>query len=468
MSISQALAPNSPSAQILPTDIGQRLRRIRLSRNLTQGEMSQGMFSVSYISGIERGRIRPSLGALERIARLLHIPVNQLLTDNDSQPLSPQSRFYLHESSSREPSTIIERSLQEAAILQRQSRSTEAINVLMQLNRHDLTARDSATLDLYLASCYRDQGRAEEARQAAQNGIKAAEYAGEGDLADRLRAELAQAYSLLHCQDLAITLYQQILQALQDSPSIDLAFHLRLLLALGDAYASVGRHDESLTVLVQAATVAEEVSNPEQLASYYWDIYQARTSSKRDTAEAKDAALRTLSCLETARHNNLVIQTFILLGRVLVAEGQIDKGRAQLQQAYDMACGLRNPRGIAEAARYLTSVYLLERRFPEAQHTVAVALSAAEQTGDTEELARSTLVLAHIQSASAQDEEAAASFERTIDLFQARQSTTTHRELGKAYADYAEFLEHQGHSTQALSMLKLAYNVLQHEQVLDT
>src|SRR5215831_18854781 len=43
--------------------LGQRLRQARLARNLTQSEVAASQFSVSYISAVERGQIRPSLGA---------------------------------------------------------------------------------------------------------------------------------------------------------------------------------------------------------------------------------------------------------------------------------------------------------------------------------------------------------------------------------------------------------------------
>jgi transcriptional regulator with XRE-family HTH domain len=44
--------------------LGQRLRSARIARNLTQGEVAKDQFSISYISAVERGQIRPSLGVL--------------------------------------------------------------------------------------------------------------------------------------------------------------------------------------------------------------------------------------------------------------------------------------------------------------------------------------------------------------------------------------------------------------------
>src|SRR5215472_1882833 len=63
--------------------LGHRLRRARLNRNLTQGEVARNQFSVSYVSAVERGQIRPSLGALEKLAERLQVPVTELLSEGE-------------------------------------------------------------------------------------------------------------------------------------------------------------------------------------------------------------------------------------------------------------------------------------------------------------------------------------------------------------------------------------------------
>src|SRR5579862_5886065 len=61
--------------------LGQRLREARLARDMTQGEVAKGHFSVSYVSAVERGQIRPSLSALTTLAETLRISVTELLSD---------------------------------------------------------------------------------------------------------------------------------------------------------------------------------------------------------------------------------------------------------------------------------------------------------------------------------------------------------------------------------------------------
>jgi transcriptional regulator with XRE-family HTH domain len=60
---------------------GQRLREIRLSRRMSQERFAELLnISVDFLSLIERGRNAPSFETLERMARRLRVPVEDLFT----------------------------------------------------------------------------------------------------------------------------------------------------------------------------------------------------------------------------------------------------------------------------------------------------------------------------------------------------------------------------------------------------
>lgn len=62
--------------------IGQRLREIRESKNLTQGDLGKrsGLLP-GYISRVERGRTSPLVNTLEKLARALEVPLYVLFHD---------------------------------------------------------------------------------------------------------------------------------------------------------------------------------------------------------------------------------------------------------------------------------------------------------------------------------------------------------------------------------------------------
>ena len=66
-----------------PESIGQRLRRLRLERNLSQRELSSPGVSYAYISRIEAEARRPSVKALRQLAPKLGVSVEYLETGSD-------------------------------------------------------------------------------------------------------------------------------------------------------------------------------------------------------------------------------------------------------------------------------------------------------------------------------------------------------------------------------------------------
>src|SRR5947207_11023988 len=63
--------------------IGERLRRLRLERGLSQRELSEPGVSYAYISRIEGGARRPSVKALRMLARKLGVTADYLETGSE-------------------------------------------------------------------------------------------------------------------------------------------------------------------------------------------------------------------------------------------------------------------------------------------------------------------------------------------------------------------------------------------------
>ena len=70
--------------------IGRRLRELRESRNLSQGDVEKrtGLLRC-YTSRVENGHTVPSIETLEKYARAHEIPMYKLFLDGDGQPQKP-------------------------------------------------------------------------------------------------------------------------------------------------------------------------------------------------------------------------------------------------------------------------------------------------------------------------------------------------------------------------------------------
>lgn len=62
--------------------LGERIRQIRIHREMTQGELVKGICSITYLSRIENGQIKPSQSFLQKVAKKLDIDVNHLIKVN--------------------------------------------------------------------------------------------------------------------------------------------------------------------------------------------------------------------------------------------------------------------------------------------------------------------------------------------------------------------------------------------------
>src|SRR6266700_4645778 len=83
MSEAHLMIQNSVSVATAGETIGQRLKRLRLERGLSQRDLSSPGVSYAYISRIEAGARTPSVKALRMLAAKLGVSVEYLETGQD-------------------------------------------------------------------------------------------------------------------------------------------------------------------------------------------------------------------------------------------------------------------------------------------------------------------------------------------------------------------------------------------------
>ena len=433
--------------------LGQRLRRARLARNLTQGEVARSQFSVSYVSAVERGQIRPSLGALERLAERLQVPVTDLLGTGDLDAKLGVSYSESREANADRYRDEIDTRLREAQIQAQQGNVTAALELLRRTSMQQLSQRESVLTHLVTATCYVAMGNGDEARRVASEALPNAERLGDRDTAERLRNALGDAYALLHSYPLALEHYRGCLNAITQGQIQDPAFKLTVLYNIGNQYSRLGESDNAVEYLRQATQVAQDVVNPERLGAAYWAM-SAASSSKGDAALSRLYAQRSLGAYEEAKHRRLVSQVFTRLGRAFAQAGRVDEALTELKAAYQIASSQQDVRGIAEAQRNLAAVYLAENRLDDAVTAAQEALDQATATSNPAERAESYVTLAQVQEQQGAFDKAEASFNSAIELLN---SSGQAERLREAFASFSEYLERRGDSKRAFAMLKQAY-----------
>jgi tetratricopeptide (TPR) repeat protein len=433
--------------------LGAKLRKARLARNLTQSEVAQKQFSVSYISAVERGQIRPSLGALEKLAERLQVPLSELLREDDSMPIPPLPSVERGEASPERQE--VENRLREGLILSRQGKPNEAIDVLNRIRHRSLTPNEQILYHWYLGRCYIQLSRLDDARREILEGIAVAERSGDQEQRGWLYLELGNAYSAMRKHQLALEQYQVCQDAALKGLIKDPVFQLNVLYHIGDEYRHLGEYGPAMEALGQAAELAADVTNPEQLGSLYANL-SATFAGQGDGKRAKAYAIRSAAAFEDAGNQRLVEQIYNRLGNVFAQTGQSEDALVHLHTAYSMAERSRDMRGAAEAQRGLAVIYLQQGKVEEAAKASDDALNLATSLSDP--VLEGEALLAQAQIFSARHEEASAetNFERAISLLQEADAS---QPLTEAYKQFSDYLEAHGQGNRALSLLKQAWQL---------
>lgn len=433
--------------------LGQRLRRARLSRNLTQSEVAQRQFSVSYISAVERGQIRPSLGALERLADRLQVPLSDLMREDDSLPIPPVIAAERGENSAARDE--FESRLLEAQVLARQGQADAALAVLARLGNQTLQPREQVLVQWQRAYSYIAARQGEQARHELQEAIPAAERLGDAELRARLHNEMGNALRLTHKHQLALEHYREALDAIEQGSVKDPTFHLQVLYNIGTELWQLDDHAAAVEYLGQAAAIAEEVLNPERLGAIFWSLNTA-LAAQNDTRRAREYARRSLAAYEDAGNQRLAGEVYTQLGRAYTHASRIEDALAHLVRARQMAEQQHDVRGVIEAQRGLVAVYLQQGQTEDALRATEDAIRRAEGLEDAVLRGETLLARANVRNALGQATQAEGDYEQAIESLSAADAP---QQLSDAYAQYSAFLETRGESQRALGLLKQAWQL---------
>jgi tetratricopeptide (TPR) repeat protein len=429
--------------------LGQRLRQARLARNLTQSEVAASQFSVSYISAVERGQIRPSLGALEKLAQRLQVSVADLVRIEPGDVVAPAAGGYV----SAYERDDIDAQMREANILIRQGNPEAALEMLAPLAERGPSLREQATLKWHLAFCYNALHRTDDARNDAQESIQLADRVGDPDLRERARLELSLSYSLAQKHQAALDQLRLCLEAIEKGVVLDPLFRMKVMFYLGSESWLLGEQDAALTYLREATALADEALDPEKLGLRYSQLATA-ARTQGDYRSARAYSARSLAAYEDAAYRRIMGQTHTRLGRVFAQSGELVAALSELELARQRAEQQNDSRGLAEAQSNLASLYLGQQRTDDAVKAAEQATTLAEALDDATLLAEAQLVTAQVLEAKKEYGNAERTFEQAIEGLKQANALA---QLSDAYAVFSEFLERRGQSRKALDVLKQAW-----------
>ena len=296
--------------------VGQRLRRLRYERGLSQRELASPGVSYAYISRIEAGARRPSVKALRKLAPKLGVSVEYLETGRD---LSDRD--------------------------QRELRLAEA----------ELTLRleqDSAKAEAEFSALV------VEAQTAGDSETAARARAGLGELADRrgdfataiaeleqvraagvlsplahadVYATLARAYSASGQPRRAVELLEDCLSQVQAQAPEDISAEVRFATYLSYALSDLGELERAKSVVAQALGRAQEEPDPYSRVRLYWSLARLALMEGKPRSALRQIQ-RAIGLLATEDTRQLA-RAHLSCGEILVDDGDPE----QAQEHFELA-----------------------------------------------------------------------------------------------------------------------------------
>jgi tetratricopeptide (TPR) repeat protein len=297
--------------------IGQRLRRLRHERGLSQRELASPGVSYAYISRIEAGARRPSVKALRMLARKLGVSADYLETGSE-----------IRETDAREL-RIADAELE----LRLAEKPGDAVEKLLQLQDDAVAAGDStaasrASVALGLAAA--GAGSHGEAIERLESSLEAAPVSPSAR--PDLYAALGRAYVAVGRPDRAVQLFEECLDDLsQDAPD-DLARRIRFTTYLGYALTDLGELDRAQGVLDEVLDRAAAMTDAYAHVRLYWSLARLNERQGRPAA-ALGYVRRAMALLDVTDDTLHLARAHLLCGSILMSQGRVEDAGRHFDQA---------------------------------------------------------------------------------------------------------------------------------------
>src|SRR6266436_5731136 len=181
--------------------VGTNIREVRTKLGLTQAQLAAPEFSISYISAIERGKIRPSLKALSILAKRLDVPLTFLLEGSPAGAAEARAVGYSPADSG--PDQRIDVELLQANVLIHQHAFKEAEQLLAPIQPERITTDQAYRLFLLRGQIHLGLNEFQEAVVDLRSAVSQGEGLNDIEYIERARNLLGKAYFSLYIYTLA-------------------------------------------------------------------------------------------------------------------------------------------------------------------------------------------------------------------------------------------------------------------------
>jgi tetratricopeptide (TPR) repeat protein len=297
--------------------IGERLRRLRTERQLSQRELSEPGVSYAYISRIEANTRTPSVKALRKLARKLGVSPEYLETGSELGPVEQRELELADAELKLRLDTDVESA--GSTLAQVLENSTEA---------GDLPSATRARAGLGLVAAQR--GDNDEAVRRLEEAVES------GLITPSARPDvyttLGRCYSILGKPARAVELFERCLEELRQDPQENVTARTRFATYLSYALTDLGDLARAEAVVTEAVEDAGDVADPYTQIRLYWSLARLATMQGRPST-ALSHLRRAIALLEATEDTVHLARAHLLCAFTLNLNGSPERAIPHLETA---------------------------------------------------------------------------------------------------------------------------------------
>jgi transcriptional regulator with XRE-family HTH domain len=382
--------------------LGERLKRLRLERGLSQRELSSPGVSYAYISRIEANARQPSVKALRKLAGKLGVSAHYLETGNE-----------LREEDARELR------LSEAELKLRLEQDAAAaetdFQTLLEEARQDGDAETITRSRLGLGEAAARRGDHREAIAQLEAVLSETEVSplSHGDVF----VTLARAYSALGRPQRGVELLERCLDEVRTRAPDDVAAEVRFASNLSYALSDLGELARAREVVQQTLARAERGIDPYSRVRLYWSLARLALIEGKSRVALRHIH-RAIGLLEATEDTRQLARAHLSCGEILIDEGDIPGAAPHLELAEKL---LGDKADAADLGWLWSEQARRASRSGDHDEAAALAQRALEILKGTDALkvGRAHAALAEAYAAAGATENAHAEYREAVELLAA-------------------------------------------------
>ena len=433
--------------------VGTNIREVRTKLGMTQAQLAAPEFSISYISAIERGKIRPSLKALSILARRLDVPLTFLLEGTPAG--AAEARAVGYSPADAGPDQRIDVDLLQADVFVQQGAFAQAQELLEPIQPERITTDQVYRLYLLRGQVHLGANEYQEAVVDLRSALSQGESLNDSEYTERARNLLGKAYFSLYNYTLAMENHLRCNTAIEQGLVTDPVFSLEVFSNLANDYFRLGDLERAVTYFHRAIDLLDSMDrDSKSFAQKYMQISQHYKSIGK-IVMARDYAMRSLALYEMRDEQRLVGMTHQRLGKTLERQDNLDEAEHEYHQAIAIESELNDAVSASVCYTSLAELLLKRDKVDEAEQQAQEALRFAQDADDAQTQGQALIALAQIRHKkgdfAAEDE----FFTQALNLLESANADDI---AAGAYFRYANMLEERGEVQQSLTAIKKAFD----------